>query len=130
MKITCDGLKARGYRIENAKITSVSLNMKDCGVLTLYLTLEGCGWGVSYGGYVLGKGYLGATEFEGSAKGLESIMRIMNVVGVKEFSEMEGEYVRAALKGWGEPVKIIGSIIKDEWFDYGAFFKEDKVEER
>lgn len=128
MKITCDSLKAQGYKIENAKITNVSLNMKDHGILTLYLTLEGCGWGVGYGGRVLGKGYLGATEFEGSAKGLESIMRIMNVVDVREFSEMEGKYVRAALKGWGQPVEIIGNIIKDEWFDYEAFFKEDTHE--
>ena len=37
--------------IKNVKITNVSLTMADHGCLTFYLTLEGDGWGINYGGY-------------------------------------------------------------------------------
>ncbi len=123
-----DELIAAGYSIENAKITSVSLNMKDYGCLTLNICLEGAGWGVVYGGYCLGKGYLGAEKFEGYAKGMEAIMQIMNTVGVSDLHDMEGKYVRAATKGLGATVTIIGNIIKDLWFDYEGFFDEKEPE--
>lgn len=77
-------LAAEGYKLMNAEITCVSLNFRDHGVLTLDLSLSGGGWGCVYGGYVLGKGYLGAREFKGSASGLEAIMRIMDIVGVED----------------------------------------------
>lgn len=48
-------LEAEGYEIRNAEIRNVSLSMADHGVLTSDLTLDGHGWGVCYGGYVLGK---------------------------------------------------------------------------
>ena len=47
-------LLADGYKLQNAEITNVSLNFRDHGVLSLDLTLNGGGWGVVYGGYVLG----------------------------------------------------------------------------
>ena len=124
---TLDKLITAGYSVQNAKITNVSLNTKDYGCLTLAMTLEGCGWGVVYGGYCLGKGYLGAEEFEGSTKGMEAIMRIMNVVGVSDLLDMKDKYVRVATKGWGSTVKIIGNIINDIWFDYETFFKGGEV---
>lgn len=117
-------LTETGYEIENAKITSANLSMADHGILTLRLVLEGAGWGCVYGGYVLGKGYLGADEFEGSAKGMESIMRIMDVVGVEEFNDLKGKIIRVAVKGWGDSVKIIGNVISDKWFDIESFFKD------
>lgn len=125
---TKEELIAKGYKIENAQITSVDLSMADHGVLTLAIGLNGDTWGCIYGGYILGYGYLGADEFDGSADGIESIMRIMNVVGVERFNNMKNEYVRVATKGWGSPVKIIGHITKDKWFDIESFFKDKKVE--
>lgn len=121
-------LIAEGYKIENAQITSVDLSMADHGCLTLALALDGGGWGCVYGGYVLGHGYLGADKFEGSADGIEYIMRIMDVVGVEKFNYMKNEYVRVATKGWGGSVKIIGHIIKDKWFDIESFFKDKEAE--
>lgn len=123
-----DELIAAGYSVENAKITSVSLNMKDHGCLTLDMELEGAGWGVIYGGYCLGKGYLGAKEFMGIDKGVEAIMRIMNTVGVSDLFDMKGKHVRVASKGLGSTVKIIGNIVDDVWFDYEKFFEEKQYE--
>lgn len=126
-KFTEEELKELGYELLNAEITNVSLNMKDHGCLTLSITLKGAGWGVVYGGYCLGKGYLGADDdfFKGSAKGMEAIMRIMDVVGVEALEDMKGKYVRIANKGWGSGVKIIGNIISDKWFDYESFFEDN-----
>lgn len=111
--------------IENAEITSVSLNFKNHGVLVLDLLLKFKGSGCTYGGYVLGKGYLGAETFTGSSAGLEAIMRIMDVVGVEDLSDLKGKFVRTVTTGWGGQVKAIGNIISDKWFSYEDFFKED-----
>ena len=125
---THDKLINLDYKIENALIESVDLSMGDHGCLTLSMTLEGYGWGVVYGGYCLGKGYLGADDdfFEGSDIGTEYLMRIMDTVGVETFQDLKGKYVRIATKGWGDSVKIIGNIIKDKWFDAESFFTDKK----
>ena len=125
-KYTQEQLTEAGYSIENALITNVDLSMADHGCLTLAMTLEGSGWGVVYGGYCLGKGYLGADDdfFNGSAAGMEYLMRIMDTVGVEKFQDLKGKYVRVANKGWGSSVKIIGNIIKDKWFDAETFFAD------
>ena len=119
-------IEAVGYTIENALITSVDLSMADHGVLCLEMGLDGGGWGCVFGGHVIGKGYLGAKKFEGSPKGIEYIMEIMNVVGVERFNDMKGKYIRVATEGWGSTVKIIGNIIEDKWFDVTFFFQDEK----
>ena len=127
-KYTQEQLIEAGYKIENALITNVDLSMADHGCLTLVMTLEGVGWGVVYGGYCLGKGYLGADDdfFDGSAAGMEYLIRIMDTVGVEKFQDLKGKYIRVATKGWGDPVKIIGNVIKDKWFDAETFFADKK----
>lgn len=126
-KYTQEQLAASGYRIENELITNVDLSMADHGCLELAMTLEGGGWGVVYGGYCLGKGYLGADDdfFDGSAAGMEYLMRIMDTVGVEKFQDLKGKYVCVAIKR-GDSVKIIGNIVKDKWFDAETFFTDKK----
>jgi hypothetical protein len=111
----------------NMKITNVSLSMADCGVLSLDLTLEGGGRGVVFGGCVLGKGYLGAKDFTGSADGIEYIMRIMDTVGVDRLEDLKGKYVRMVYPGWGGTVDEIGNITEDKWFNAREFFEKKKA---
>lgn len=111
--------------ILNAKITNVSLSMADHGCLTFWITLSGGGWGVSVGGYAIGRGYLGANNFEGSAAGLEAMMRIMDVVGVEKWEDLKGKYIRIKSEGWWSTIHTIGNVLEDEWFDLKKFF-EDK----
>lgn len=80
--------------IENAKIVSAEISMEDHGVLCTCITVEGNGWGVTLGGYVIGHGYLGAEEFKGYDRGTEEIMRIMDTVGVSKWSDIVGKYIR------------------------------------
>ena len=68
--------------------------------LTLELWIEGAGCGTCYGGYCLGKGYVGADDdfFSGYGPGMESIIRIMDTVGVDRFNDLKGKYIRIAYK--------------------------------
>lgn len=126
-KWTRNELEEAGYRIENATITKVDLSMADHGCLTLSMVLDGGGWGCVYGGYVLGKGYVGASDefFEGSKKGMESIMRIMDVLDCDAFNQMKGKIIRVATEGLRSSIKIIGNAINDKWFDAESFFEEE-----
>lgn len=126
IKWTREELEEQGYKIENAEITSVDLSMRDHGVLTLSIAIDSKVWACVYGGYILGKGYVGCEDeyFDGSAAGMESIIRIMDVVGCDSFNKMNGKIIRVATKGWGSSVKIIGNALEEKWFDIDSFFKQ------
>lgn len=125
-KWTIDDLLEKGYRIENARISSVDLSMEDHGCLTLRMGIKGNGFGCVYGGYYLGRGFVDAPEecFEGSALGVESIIRIMDTVDSGTFTGMTGKYIRCATKGANGCIKIIGNIIRDKWFDIESFYDD------
>ena len=141
-KWTKDLLEANGYELRNAYIKNVSFGIKDYGFLSLTLTLEGDGWGVNYTGPSIGRKYYineesikdgsikdgSAANFEGYEDGAEAIVRILDVVDCSKLESLKGKYIRAAIER-GEPVKIIGNVIKDQWFDYGSFF-DDKEKEK
>jgi len=113
-----------GWEIDNSQITNVSLTMADNGCLTLWLSLSGEA-SCCYGGRCLGHGYLGATEFQGSAKAIEYIMILMDIVGVERFEDLEGKYIRIASHGLGSEPELIGNITKSKWFNQKEFFAND-----
>lgn len=115
-------------KIENAKITNVSLTMVDHGVLTFYLTIEGAGWGCNVGSYVLGHGYLGSKYWDARGSGLVCLMKIMDTIGAEKWEDLEGKYVRVETAGWGGTIHKIGHIINEKWFDIKEFFKDDGQE--
>ena len=110
--------------VVNMKITRTSITMEDHGCLTFYIYLEGASTGVCYGGYNIGRGYLGADKFEGFGQGLEAMMHIMDVVGVEKWEDLPGKYVRMVDPGLGGIVNTIGNIIQDKWFNIKEFFSE------
>lgn len=107
-------LIADGYSIENAKITSVSITMADHGCLSYWIMLDGGGWGCGFGGKAE------------TGNDLVAMMRIMNVVGVSNWEDLEGQFVRVAIpdNNWGGSIHIIGNILNDKWFDQKKFFAE------
>lgn len=125
IKLTQMDLLRGGYQILNGKITEADLSMAEQGVCIMLLSLAGDGWAVEYGGHVLGKGFVGATEFSSDPKGIEQIMRVMDTVGVAHFKDLKESYVRIAVhpKDKGR-VNVIGNIITDQWFDIADFFAE------
>ena len=128
IKLTQMDLLRGGYQILNGKITEADLSMAEHGVLIMLLTLSGDGWGVEYGGHILGKGFVGATGFDSDPKGIEQIMRVMDTVGVSHFKDLKDSYVRIAVhqKDQGR-VNVIGNILTDKWFDIADFFAEPEV---
>ncbi len=115
--------------IKNVKIKNVSLTMADHACLTFYLLLEGDGWGISYGGYCIGHGYLHSKSFTAlNGGGLVAMMRIMDTVGVERWEDLKDKYIRVVDEGWGSPIKKIGNIIEDKWFDIDEFFKNYREE--
>ena len=114
-------------KIENMKITKVSLTMADHGCLTFDIFVDGGGWSCAIGGYRIGYGHLGASEFVAeNGYGLEAMMRIMDVVGVDRWENLVGKYCRVKSDGWGSTIKVIGNIVEDKWFDLEKFFEEKK----
>lgn len=112
-----------GYDIRNAQIKGAELTMENYGCISLDIVVEGAGWACVFGGYSLGRGYLGAKEFSGYGPGMESIARIMDTVGVTKLSDLKGRYIRAAAAK-DKRLKIIGNIINDKWFDIKSFFED------
>lgn len=110
--------------IANAVITDVSLTMADHGYLTFNVHVNGGGWGCNIGGYGIGKGYLGAKDFEADGAGLEAMMRIMDTVGVDSWEKLKGKYIRVELNGLGSTVSKIGNILNDKWIDLREFFEQ------
>ncbi len=109
--------------IINAKIRYVSISMADHGVLTFNLGLDLGASFCCFGGYVIGHGYLDAKEFDATDKGLTAMMKIMDVVGVEKWEDLEGKYCRVKSDGWGSSIKIIGNIMDDKWFNIEEHFK-------
>jgi len=115
-------------RIENVKITKVSLSMKDHCCLTFKITVEGAGFGVVLGNYSIGHNFsdAGCTEeesFDATSDGLIAMMKIMDTVGVDAWEDLVGCYARVKVGGLGSCVTCIGNIIKDKWFDMKEFFE-------
>lgn len=109
----------------NAKIIDTKITMEDHGCLTFWLILEGSGWGVGFGGYCIGHGYLDADEFKAtSGDGLEAIMMIMDVVGVERWENLKGKLIRAELED--HRCHCIGNIMENKWFDIEKFFNSKK----
>ena len=101
--------------------------MADHGTLTFYITLKECNSSENHclGGYAIGKGYLGADNFEGSAIGLEAMMCIMDTVGVATWEDLVGKKV---LLGFHEPyggVEEITNIETEKSFNIQNFFNSN-----
>ena len=110
--------------IKNVKITKTFLGKEAHGFLTFYLLVEGNGIGVSIGGYCLDKYDEQKKKRVPSHKSFELINRILEVVGVNSWEELKGEYIRVENNGLGYRVTRIGNLIKNDWLDFDAFFKE------
>ena len=96
---------------KNAVITGASLSTADHGVLSGFVYLDYGGTGQGFGGYQLyNPNFPHSKSFAG-----KYIYKIMEVVGVTEWSKLEGMTVR--VRASHNKVHAIGHIVKDRWFD-------------
>jgi hypothetical protein len=94
----------------NAQIESTMLGYEDHGILTCFLMLKQKGSSQGFGGYRLDapEGYGIYTDFW--------IKRILEVVGVGKWEDLEGKYVQVRGEEFGT-IAAIGHITDDIWFE-------------
>ena len=112
--------------IVNAKITDTMLGMEH-GCLTAFLTLESDKLTVCSGGYVLDHWDRKPGEYS-SLDGFGAIIELMETVGVEQWEDLKGQYVRIMFDttNCGEEVLKIGNLILDKWFSWKEYFAEAK----
>lgn len=113
-------------KIVNAEITGTKLGYEDHGIFTftIDLKLSNPVAYISIGGYAL-DGYdtkLERTTF--CAEGLEAIASILKVVGVDNWEDLKGKYIRVKSRGWGGTIDEIGNLMEDNWFNLKNYFAE------
>jgi hypothetical protein len=107
----------------NAQINTSRLGFIRNGIFSFCLTLTIQGGGaLNIGGYVMDSYDKGKEKRIGTAYGMNLVMRILEVVGVNTWEELEGKYIR--IVRLGDSVTKIGNLIKEEWIDFDTFGKE------
>lgn len=99
------------------------LGREDHGCFTFNLTLKGAGWGIGAGGYCLDHWDEKQKKRICGKATLDPIDQILKVVGVDTWEELKGQYVRVVLEDLNGPVKAIGNLLEDKWFDFKEYFK-------
>jgi len=110
--------------IKNAIIEKTTLGKEDHGIMTAFLTLNYGGSGQGFGGYSFDRYDKKQKRRIGSSYGCEFIMRVLKVVGVNNWEDLEGKHIR--VKADSGKVYAIGNIIEDEWFSPEDLYEELK----
>jgi hypothetical protein len=111
--------------IKNAVIESATISKDDHGLLSAWLMLSYGGSGQGFGGYTLylPKGFAHSANQKNYAG--HFIWRCMEVAEVSEWGQLKGRCIRVKLEAeYSSPIKAIGHIIKEDWFDPSADFKQ------
>lgn len=109
----------------NAQINTSRLGFISNGIFSFCLTLTIQGGGaVNIGGYVMDSYDKEKEKRIGTAYGMDLVMRILEVVGVKTWEELEGKYIRINNVRLGDSVTKIGNLMKEDWVDFETFGKK------
>lgn len=113
--------------ILNAKITQTKI-CEDHSCLTVYITVEGNGWGCSVGGYCLDHWNNKPGTYH-SGDGYGALIEIMKTFEVEAWEDLVGQYCRVVSNGWGDKITTIGHYMKDKWFSWEEYFNAVKREQ-
>lgn len=91
--------------IKNGRIESTSLGFEDHGIFTYSITIDYGGSGQGFGGYALGGEYTDKV-----------IKGLIKAVGVENWEDLKGEYVRVKLVN--RRITEIGHLLEDKWFNH------------
>ena len=109
--------------ILNAQITSTKLGREDHGIMTFMIFVKTESYSVGVGGFALDQYSRETKDRIFSATGLEAISKILEIVGVDNWEDLPGKYIRIKDNGLGTPIEEIGNLIEDKWFNIGKFFR-------
>jgi len=106
--------------IQNAQITEVDLGTEDHGQLGVCITFSGEGWGQGFGWYGFGRINTPITD----PYGIEFIRRILTTFEVNDWSKLKGIYARIKRDEPDGPIRAIGHITKEKWFEPREVWKK------
>lgn len=111
--------------ILNAKIADAIIEIDDRGILSVWIFLElSDGGNQAFGGYAL---YLPKEFNHHNIKSPAGhwIYRICKIAEVNRWNDLKGKTVRIKREpGFSGKIKVIGNIIKDDWFCPEDDFKD------
>lgn len=110
----------------NAVIQSASLDI-DRGFLCGWLTLDYGGSSQAFGGYVLYMPKDFAHHNRAASYAGHFIHRCLIVAGVERWDQLKGKTIRVKQDRPYGKILAIGHIVKNDWFDPKADFKEDAL---
>jgi hypothetical protein len=108
----------RETTIENAEITRVDIEVEDHGILTMGVSLEGGGWGVTFGGYALDRWSDEKKRREGTELLAECVLRLLDTFKVRRLADLKGLPCRVETEDWGGKAQRIGHFTQDRWFSF------------
>ena len=113
--------------IKNAKIISTMLGRTYNGIMTFMIFVKfGKGACCGIGGYALDYYDENPKSRVCIAKSMESISKILDVVGVDDWNKLNGTYIRIKDNGWGSTIDEIGNLMEDKWFNLKEFFGNER----
>jgi hypothetical protein len=108
----------RERNVENAKITGVRIGVEDHGILTMFIDLNGAGWGVSYGGYAMDEYDQLQKSRIGHAMLAQSVIELCAVFEVSDIQQLVGMACRVDTEGLGGRAQRIGHFMESRWFSF------------
>lgn len=113
--------------IKNAKIKATKLGKEDHGILTFSITLEIAGGsGCCYGGFALDDYNSDLKERIPTQRGFEAVTEVLKTVGVENWEDLKGKYIRVEDPGLGRILDKIGNLMEDKWFSLKDHFAEQR----
>jgi hypothetical protein len=115
VKVTVEH-NGKSWSAETMRIRSTQLGMEDHGIWTAYLHCEGAGTGVGVGGYCLDEKPIeigGTRRRVGSAYGLDWLMQVCSIVGVRNWEDLRGIAIYVLYDSdshWGQSPQGIANI--------------------
>ena len=109
--------------IKNARIISTMLGREDHGIRTWTIGTKFDVGRRGVGGYALDGYDKESNTRVFKAESMESISKLLEVVGVDKWEDLPGQYIRFEDNGSRSTITKIGNIIDDKWFDLKDFFE-------
>ena len=105
------------FNTVNAEITHTRLGIEGHGIFTFFITLKLENGNIGFGNFALDERKINEEKRTGTEFGMNTIMRLLEVVGVGSWEELKGKYIRVNEIKLGEEVVWIGNLINDDWFN-------------
>ena len=120
-------LREAKYTIENGTLSQAGIyDANGTACIEAVVRFAG-GGGATLGGISCGQFNPTYKTFRGTRYGMEALLWLMAVAGVRRSDDLRGQYVRVAFDEAGK-ARYIGHIVEDIWLDFDRLAKgiEDK----